>query len=83
MAEKQTRAWERVLAARAMGQPVDPQDVETARADARPGTVGWEAQVAAQAAPTREPAPEGPHRFRDAILARLNRDARNDDPPAA
>ncbi|MFC4500664.1 MULTISPECIES: hypothetical protein [Streptomyces] len=82
MAERQMKAWERVLAARAMGQDPDPADVEEARAASRPGTVGWAAKVAAQAAPQKRPAPEGRARFRDAILARLNRDS-GDGPDAA
>lgn len=81
MAEQQMKAWERVLAARAMGQDPDPADVEAARAAAKPGTVGWAARVAAQAVPQKKPAPEGHARFREAILARLNRD--HDDGPNA
>ncbi|MFG2948164.1 hypothetical protein [Streptomyces adustus] len=84
MAEQNTQAWQRILVARAQGREVDPEDLAEARAVARPdGAGGWAAHVAAQAAPERQPAPEGPHRFRDAILARLNRAAQNDAPPAA
>ncbi|MEU6373942.1 hypothetical protein [Streptomyces sp. NPDC046909] len=81
MAEKQPSAWQRVMAARAMGQEPDPQDIEEARAASRPGTVGWAVRVAARAVPEREPVPEGPDRFRRAVLGRLGRD--NDDGPSA
>lgn len=84
MAEKkELQAWQRVLVARAQGQDVDPEDIEAARAAAKPGSVGWAARVAAQAVTKREPAPEGPDRFRDAVLARLRGPAGDDDPPAA
>lgn len=76
-----TSAWQRVLAARAMGQEVDPADIEEARAAAQPGTVGWVAKVAAQAAPVREKGPEGEDRFRAAVLSRLG--VKDDDPDAA
>ncbi|WP_181810904.1 hypothetical protein [Streptomyces ipomoeae] len=84
MAEKTTTpAWQRVLAARARGQEVDPADLEEARAAARPGTVGWAVRVAAQAAPKRQAAPEGPDRFRNAVLARLGYETEDDGPDAA
>lgn len=84
MAEKkELSAWQRVLAARALGQDVDPADVEEARAAARPGSVGWAARVAASAVSKRQTAPEGADRFRDAVLARLRGPAEDDDPPAA
>lgn len=79
--QRQAKAWERVLAARAMGQAPDPADVEEARAAAKPGTVGWAARVAAQAAPKREAGPEGSDRFRKAVLHRLGHDT--DDGPGA
>lgn len=81
-AEKEIPAWQRVLVARAQGREADPADVEAARSAAKPSSEGWAARVAAQAAPVREKVPEGPHRFRDALLQRLNRD-RDDGPDAA
>ncbi|MCX4858952.1 hypothetical protein OG426_19455 [Streptomyces canus] len=83
MAEKQPSAWQRVLAARAMGQEVDPADIDEARAASRPGTVGWAAKVAARAVTKRVPAPEGPDRFRAAVLARLAPDDNEGGPTAA
>lgn len=74
MTEKQTPAWQKILAARAQGQGVDPEDLEQARADAQPGTVGWAVRVAAQAAPKPEEGPEGPDRYRAALRARLRPD---------
>lgn len=82
MAEQQISAWQRVLVARAQGREPDPKDIEEARAAARPGTVGWAARVAARTVPEHTPAPEGQARFRDAILARLNR-SHGDGPDAA
>lgn len=88
MAEQKTPAWQRVLAARATGQEVDPADIEEARAASRPGTVGWAARVAARAIPGQQTRPqlsvpaEGQARFRAAILARLNRE-HGDGPDAA
>lgn len=81
-AENEIPAWQRVLVARAQGREADPADVEAARAAAKPSSEGWAATVAAQAAPERRTAPEGPHRFRDALLQRLNR-AHGDGPDAA
>jgi hypothetical protein len=83
MAERQMQAWQRVLAARAMGQDVDPADVAEARAAAKPGTVGWAARVAAQTVSKRQSAPEGPDRFRAAVLARLGKTVEDDGPDAA
>ncbi|GAB2946668.1 hypothetical protein [Streptomyces heilongjiangensis] len=84
MAEKKVvPAWQRVLAARAQGRPVDPADLEEARAASRPGTVGWAARVAAQVAPKRQAAPDGPDRFRAAVLARLGYDVEDDGSGAA
>ena len=84
MAEKpELQAWQRVLVARAQGKDVDPADIEEARAAARPGSVGWAARVAAQAVPRREVAPEGPDRFRSAVLGRLSRDTDDGGPSAA
>ncbi|MFE5139269.1 hypothetical protein ACFRDV_16600 [Streptomyces fagopyri] len=82
MTEQQTPAWQKILAARAQGQPVDPEDLEQARVDAKPGTVGWAARLAAQAAPKRQEAPEGPDRYRAALRVRLGHTP-DDGPPAA
>lgn len=83
MAEQKTQAWQRILVARAQGREVDPADIAEARAASRPGTVGWAARVAAQAVTKREKAPEGPDRFRDAVLARLRGSDEDGAPPAA
>jgi hypothetical protein len=82
MTEKPMPAWQRVAVARAQGRDVDPADIEEARAASRPGTVGWAARIAAQAAPSRRAAPEGPDRLRAAVLAQLG-DAGEDDGPDA
>jgi hypothetical protein len=84
MGEQQnTQAWMRILTARAQGREVDPADIEAARAAAKPGSVGWVARVAAEAAPKRQAPPDGPDRFRAAVLARLGRDVEDDGPDAA
>lgn len=73
MAEKEVPAWQRAVVARAQGREADPADVAEARAAARPPGEGWAARVAARTAPVRQEVPEGPDRFRAAILARLVR----------
>ncbi|MGW3846892.1 hypothetical protein [Streptomyces fagopyri] len=80
--QQKAPAWQRVLVARAQGHDVDPADLAEARAVSKPGTVGWAARVAAQATPKREPAPEGPDRFRAALRAQLS-GSDDDGPPAA
>ncbi|MBO7938946.1 hypothetical protein JTP77_023920 [Streptomyces sp. S9] len=83
MAKQELQAWERVLVARAQGKDVDPEDLAEARAASRPGSLGWAARVAAQAAPKREPAPVGEGQFRRAVLERLGVTAQDDGPDAA
>lgn len=70
------------MAARAQGRDVDPADIEEARAASRPGTVGWAVRIAAEAAPKRQAPPDGPDRFRTAVLGRLGQDE-GDGPDAA
>jgi len=76
--------WTDLVAARAMGQPIDPEDMDAARAAARRPAPTWADRVAERATQQRQP--EQGDTFRAAILRRIGRTDAQDEgapPPAA
>jgi hypothetical protein len=77
------KAWERAMAARAMGQQPAPEDLAEAQRAARPATTGWAQRLAERAVQRREP--RAGRSFDEALRERLGADrvGDNDPPPDA
>lgn len=86
MTAKKTKAWEQLLADRAMGVQRAPEEQEQllaeAREAARPSAPGWAEQIAGRATQQRQPHPPG-RTFAGALREQLLGRPDEDDGPSA